>query len=123
VLVVDDDDDARALVQTIVEEAGGSATTASSGPEALQCLDEAVPDVMVADLGMPGMDGLQLIVAIRRRTDAARDLPAIALTAYARSEDRAAALNSGYHRHLPKPIDHAQLVKAVVSVVVEATPK
>jgi signal transduction histidine kinase/ActR/RegA family two-component response regulator len=113
VLVVDDEDDARALVQAIVEEAGGIATTAASGAHALQRLDAELPDVMVADLGMPGMDGLALIEAVRRRRDAARTLPAIALTAYARSQDRLMALSSGFQRHLPKPIDHALLVATI----------
>ena len=122
VLVVDDDDDARALVQAIVEEAGGVATTADSGRRALQRLDQEVPDVMVADLGMPGMDGLALIEAVRRRLDDARSVPAIALTAYARSEDRVTALSRGFQRHLAKPIDHIQLVAAVLAVVTFERP-
>jgi CheY-like chemotaxis protein/anti-sigma regulatory factor (Ser/Thr protein kinase) len=121
VLVVDDDDDARALVQAIVEEAGGIATTAASGAHALQRLDAELPDVMVADLGMPGMDGLALIEAVRRRLDAARTVPAIALTAYARSQDRLTALSSGYQRHLPKPIDHSQLV-ATIRAITTSSP-
>jgi signal transduction histidine kinase/ActR/RegA family two-component response regulator len=120
VLVVDDDDDARALVQAIVEEAGGIATTVASGAHALQRLDEELPDVMVADLGMPGMDGLALIEAVRRRLDAARTVPAIALTAYARSQDRVTALSSGYQRHLPKPIDHSQLVAAIRAITMSS---
>ncbi len=122
VLIVDDDDDARALVQAIVEEAGGTATTADSGPQALERLDEGVPDVLIADLGMPGMDGLALIEAVRRRLDVARAVPAIALTAYARSEDRAAAVNGGFQRHLAKPVDHLLLVAAVRSVALERGP-
>jgi len=121
VLVVDDDDDARALVQAIVEEAGGIATTAASGAHALQRLDAELPDVLVADLGMPGMDGLALIEAVRRRLDAARTVPAIALTAYARSQDRLTALSSGYQRHLPKPIDHSQLV-ATIGAITTSSP-
>ena len=121
VLVVDDDDDARALVQAIVEEAGGIATTAASGAHALQRLDAELPDVLVADLGMPGMDGLALIEAVRRRLDAARTVPAIALTAYARSQDRLTALSSGYQRHLPKPIDHSQLV-ATIRAITTSSP-
>jgi len=117
VLVVDDDEDARALVQAIVEEAGGTATMAESAARALKILDREVPDVMVADLGMPGMDGLALIETIRRRTHEACRMPAIALTAYARSQDRIRALNSGFQRHLAKPIDHVQLVTAVMAVV------
>ena len=116
VLVVDDDDDARALIQAIVEEAGAIATTVASGAHALQQLDGQLPDVMVADLGMPGMDGLALIEAVRRRLDGARMVPAIALTAYARSQDRVRALSSGYQRHLPKPIDHSQLVAAIRAI-------
>jgi signal transduction histidine kinase/ActR/RegA family two-component response regulator len=117
VLVVDDDEDARVLVQAIVEEAGGRAEVVHSAAQALQRLDAAPADIMIADLGMPGMDGLALIQAIRRRPDRARAMPAIALTAYARSEDRAAALRSGYQRHLAKPIDHTQLVAAIVALV------
>jgi signal transduction histidine kinase len=119
VLVVDDDDDARALVQAIVEEAGGTASAVDSAPRALERLDTEMADVMVADLGMPGMDGLALIEAVRRRSDGAKSMPAIALTAYARSQDRIRALSSGYQRHLSKPIDHVQLVAAVVSVVMK----
>jgi CheY-like chemotaxis protein len=122
VLIVDDDEDARALVQAIVEEAGGTATTVDSGARALARLDEAVPDVLIADLGMPGMDGLALIEAVRRRLDVARAVPAIALTAYARSEDRAAALSGGFQRHLAKPVDHLLLVAAVRSVALERGP-
>ena len=117
VLVVDDDEDARGLVQVIVEEAGGRVETAASAAEALRCLDAAPYDVMIADLGMPEMDGLALIQAVRRRADHARTMPAIALTAYARSEDRAAALSAGYQRHLAKPIDHTPLVAAIVALV------
>ena len=117
VLVVDDDEDARGLVQAIVEAAGGRVVTAESAASALRRLDAAAYDVMIADLGMPEMDGLALIEAIRRRADHARTMPAIALTAYARSEDRAAALSSGFQRHLAKPIDHTPLVAAIVSLV------
>jgi signal transduction histidine kinase/ActR/RegA family two-component response regulator len=123
ILIVDDDDDARALVQAIVEEAGGTAITARSAVDALQELDTAVPDVMIADLGMPDMDGLALIETVRRRVDPARDVPALALTAYARSEDRASALSCGFQRHLAKPVDHVQLVAVVRSLVVEARPE
>jgi signal transduction histidine kinase len=116
VLVVDDDEDARGLVQTIIEEAGGQVVTACSAAEALRMLDAMVPDVMVSDLGMPGMDGLELIRAVRARTDAARQVPAVALTSYARSEDRLTALRSGFQRHLAKPVDHLQLVAAILAL-------
>jgi signal transduction histidine kinase/ActR/RegA family two-component response regulator len=117
VLVVDDDDDARAMVQSIVEEAGGHAETVGSAADALQRLDEAPVDIIVADLGMPSMDGLQLIEEIRRRPDRARLIPALALTAYARSEDRITAMSRGFQRHLPKPVDHMLLVAAICALV------
>jgi len=91
------------------------------GLSVLQRLDAELPDVIVADLGMPGMDGLALIEAVRRRLDAARTVPAIALTAYARSQDRLTALSSGYQRHLPKPIDHSQLV-ATIRAITTSSP-
>jgi CheY-like chemotaxis protein len=72
------------------------------------------PDVLVADLGMPLMDGFELIQQLRTSAIAAvRDIPAAALTAYARSEDRAKALKSGFEMHLAKPIDPAELIAAV----------
>jgi CheY-like chemotaxis protein len=77
---------------------------------------------MVADLGMPGMDGLALIEAVRRRQDDARAVPGIALTAYTRSEDRITGLSRGFQRHLAKPNDHIQLVSAVLSVVTLERP-
>jgi CheY-like chemotaxis protein len=71
---------------------------------------------MVSDLGMPGMDGFELIRRIRQMAGAVRDLPAAALTAYARSEDRARAMRSGFEMHLAKPIDPSELIAAVASL-------
>jgi CheY-like chemotaxis protein len=79
--------------------------------------------VLVADLGMPQMDGFELIARIRRSADAAvRDVPAAALTAYARSEDRAKALRSGFQLHLSKPIDPAELMTAIAALARRAVP-
>jgi PAS domain S-box-containing protein len=115
VLVVDDDPDAVGLVREILESAGARVQTAASAVEALESIAKQPPDVMVSDLGMPGMDGFELIRRVRQM-DAARDLPAAALTAYERSEDRARALRSGFEMHLSKPIDPSELIAAVASL-------
>ena len=75
-----------------------------------------MPDVLVSDLGMPGMDGFEMIQRIRKMEGPARELPSAALTAYARSEDRAKALRLGFEMHLAKPIDPSELVAAVASL-------
>jgi len=116
VLVVDDDPDALGLVREILETAGARVSTASSVPSALESIERGVPDVLVSDLGMPGMDGYDLIQRIRRMEGPAKELPAAALTAYARSEDRAKALRFGFEMHLAKPIDPSELIAAVASL-------
>jgi signal transduction histidine kinase/ActR/RegA family two-component response regulator len=114
VLAVDNEEDALTLLRVVLEAAGAHVTIASSGHEALRLLEAAPPDVMVADLGMPGMDGLELIERVRRSSNAAvRSVPAAALTAYARSEDRTRALLRGFELHLAKPVDPGELVASV----------
>jgi PAS domain S-box-containing protein len=114
VLAVDDDPDAQLMLRQILESAGATVQTAGSTAGALENLAMERPDVMVSDLGMPGMDGFELIERIRRSPDPRlRDIPAAALTAYARSEDRAKALRRGFNLHLAKPIDPAELIAAV----------
>jgi PAS domain S-box-containing protein len=117
VLAVDDDPDALRMVREILEAAGAQVSSAGSADEALQSLNSLRPDVLVADLGLPRMDGFELIAEIRRRPDpAVRDLPAAALTAYARSEDRSRALKAGFQIHLSKPIDPGDLMAAVAAL-------
>jgi CheY-like chemotaxis protein len=114
VLAVDDDPDALGLLREMLEAVGASVTTATSGRAALEVVEADRPNVLVADLGMPGMDGFELIRQLRASDDAAlRDIPAAALTAYARSEDRAKALQSGFEIHLAKPIDPTELISAI----------
>ena len=85
--------------------------------EALELLERDQPDVIVADLGMPHIDGLEFIHRVRSHPNARiRDLPAAALTAFARSEDRRAALRAGFQRHLAKPIDPAELVLLIATL-------
>jgi PAS domain S-box-containing protein len=118
VLAVDDDRDALALLTEVLESAGARVSVASSAAEALGKLDDDVPNVIIAALGMPRMDGFQLIQQIRQHTEPrVRSVPAAALTAYARSEDRTKALRAGFQIHLAKPIDPAELVTTVASLV------
>jgi PAS domain S-box-containing protein len=118
ILAVDDDRDALALVREILEATGADVTTADSGQRALEVLAHMTPDVLLADLGMPLMSGFELIDRVRRfegRQDV-RDVPAAALTAYARSEDRTRALRSGFQLHLAKPVDPGELMAAIASL-------
>jgi CheY-like chemotaxis protein len=116
VLAVDDEPDSLGLLRTVLEGAGATVSTARSGSEALEAVGQRVPDVLIADVGMPAMDGLQLIRAIRQMPEPARSTPAAALTAYARSQDRITSLASGFHMHLVKPIDLLELVVAVATL-------
>jgi signal transduction histidine kinase/ActR/RegA family two-component response regulator len=113
VLAVDDEPDALNLLRSVLEGAGATVTTSGSGPAALDAVRQQAPDVMVADIGMPGMDGLQLIRAIRQLDEPLRSTPAAALTAYARSQDRITSLASGFQMHLVKPVDPLELIVAL----------
>jgi PAS domain S-box-containing protein len=112
VLVVDDEPDAKEIVRRLLEEQGARVVTASSAGEALAALADRLPDVLVSDIGMPGMDGYDLIRMVRSGSTA-RDVPAIALTAYARPEDRARVLRAGYQAHLSKPVVPTELFTTV----------
>jgi PAS domain S-box-containing protein len=117
VLAVDDDVDALAMAREILEAAGASVTTADSARQALSLIDVSPPDVLLADVGMPKMSGFELISEIRKSPNArVREMPAAALTAYARSEDRLHALRSGFQLHLAKPIDPGELMEAIASL-------
>ncbi len=121
ILAVDDDRDALALVREILETTGATVISADSGRDALDALERMNADVLVADLGMPGMSGFELIDRIRRSSRAQiREMPAAALTAFARSEDRTKALRSGFQLHLAKPIDPAELMAAIAVLVKRA---
>jgi PAS domain S-box-containing protein len=116
VLALDDEPDAVGLLAEILQTAGARVTTATSAAAALQTVETTTPtpDVIVADLGMPLMDGFEFIRRLRRSENRhVRDIPAAALTAYARSEDRARTLQGGFEMHLAKPIDPVELVSAV----------
>ena len=117
VLVVEDEDDTRDLLVTALEQCGAQVTAAPSAAAALASLDREPPDVMVSDLAMPDEDGYSLIRKVRARgPENGGGVPAAALTAYARAEDRVRALASGFQMHLPKPIDPSDLVAVVASL-------
>jgi signal transduction histidine kinase/CheY-like chemotaxis protein len=118
ILAVDDDSDALALLREILETTGATVATADSGEHALESIEHMKPDVLVADLGMPEMSGFELIDRLRQSEHREiREMPAAALTAYARSEDRTRALRSGFQIHLIKPIDPGELMAAVATLV------
>lgn len=116
VLVVDDDDDSREMLEHLLAGAGAQLRGVSGAQTALQALDQEVPDVLVSDIGMPEEDGLSLIRKIRLRAAAEGGLvPAVALTAYARGEDRALALRAGFNSHVSKPIDPNEIIAVIAS--------
>jgi CheY-like chemotaxis protein len=117
-MAIDDEEDALGLLRVVLEAAGAEVVTMSSASDALQRVADAKPDVMVVDLGMPQMDGFEFIGRIRASSDAdVRDIPAAALTAFARSEDRTKALDHGFEMHLAKPVDPGELVSSIATLV------
>jgi PAS domain S-box-containing protein len=118
VLVVDDEQDTRELLKAGLNQCGAEVMLAGSAAEALEAMATAVPDVLVSDIGMPGEDGYELIRRVRELpAESGGRVPAIALTAYARTEDRMQALRAGYQMHVPKPVELAELVAIVASLV------
>lgn len=121
VLVVDDEMDCRELVQTIIERAGARVTACASVVEALAAIDANVPDVIVSDIAMPDHDGLSFVKKVRARSAAmGGSVPAIALTAYTREEDRRAAIAAGFTVHLSKPVEPRHLVDTIARVALSA---
>ena len=117
ILVVDDDVDARDMVKRILEERRSVVSTAGSAEEAMRILGEKRFDVLVSDIGMPGEDGHALLRQVRALGPmGGGDLPAVALTAYARPEDRDKAMRAGFQLHVAKPVDPAELFALVASV-------
>lgn len=117
VLIVDDAADVRGLVVMILKLQGASVTAVDSAAAALRAVAESVPDVLVSDIGMPDQDGYDLIRSLRASENPqARRIPAAALTAFAKVEDRKQALEAGFQVHLAKPIEASLLVDAVVEL-------
>jgi PAS domain S-box-containing protein len=117
VLVVEDDPETRDIVAAILERSGFSYRVATRASEALSVLDDWLPDAIVSDIGMPGMDGYELMRQLRARpAHLGGLLPALALTAYARPADRDLALRAGYQAHVAKPVDPVDLVRAITEL-------
>ncbi len=116
VLVVDDDADACAAMEQILESLGAAVRTALNVADAISELDQFKPQVLVSDLGMPDHDGFELIRKVRAAGYSHQALPAIAVTALARPEDRRRALLAGYQVHLSKPIDGSELTAVIATL-------
>jgi CheY-like chemotaxis protein len=116
VLVVDDEADARDLIKRVLEECGAEVLTSGSAIEALQIVEEDRPHVLVSDIGMPGVDGYELLRRVRALGEAkGGKVHAIALTAFARSEDRTRALRAGFNYHVSKPVEPSELIAIIAS--------
>lgn len=117
VLVVDDELDARELVRRMLEDAGAQVQTAASAQEAIMAIQQAPPDLLLSDIGMPYEDGYSLIRRLRKLpADKGGNTAAVALTAFARTDDRRNSLLAGFQMHVPKPVDARELVTVVASV-------
>jgi CheY-like chemotaxis protein len=117
VLVVDDEPDARELVETILGQAGAEVLLATSASDALQILQGEAPDVLLSDLEMPEQSGYALIRRVRQLpAEKGGRIPAAALTAYARREDRTRALRAGFQMHISKPLNPMELATIVASL-------
>ncbi|HWB55137.1 MAG TPA: PAS domain S-box protein, partial [Tepidisphaeraceae bacterium] len=119
IMVVDDEHDSRELVKRVLGSVDAEVTVVGSAVEALDTLPRMLPDVLISDIGMPGIDGYELLRRIRQLpAEEGGSVPAVALTAFARSEDRMKALMSGYQMHVSKPVEPSELVAVVASLVV-----
>jgi signal transduction histidine kinase/CheY-like chemotaxis protein len=125
VLLVDDSTDGREMLEVALRSYGADVVAVESTATAVAMLTHGglVPDVLVSDIGMPGGDGYELIRRVRALSSRLRQLPAIAVTAYADAEDRLQALDAGYHLHLPKPVDPAVVASSIKRVVAASRTK
>jgi CheY-like chemotaxis protein len=117
ILVVDDEHDARILLRTILEQCGAEVETSENAAQAFSSIENYKPDILVSDIGMPDEDGYDLIRKIREKEKGTgKRLPAVALTAFARAEDRLKALTAGYNMHVPKPVEPAELIVVIANL-------
>jgi hypothetical protein len=118
VLVVDDEADSRELLTAILQRTGAEATAVPSVAQALEMLQQSKVDVLVSDIQMPNEDGYALIRKVRQLSpERGGTVPAIAVTANARGEDRSRALSAGFQLHMAKPIDPAELTEMIAQMV------
>nr|WP_255409996.1 response regulator [Chroococcidiopsis sp. CCALA 051] len=124
ILVTDDDTDTREFVAFLLEQQGATVTSAKSAVEALTALNQSQFHVLISDIGMPEVDGYMLLRQVRKSLSAGqRQIPAIALTAYAGEIDYQQAVVAGFQLHLTKPIEPNDLLQAIVQVVGRAEGK
>lgn len=117
VLVIDDEPDARSLIQHILAKCNATIRTAASAAEGLEAVKQYQPDMILSDIGLPSEDGYEFLAKLRKLSDAeGGDTPAVALTAFARAEDRRRALMAGFQMHLSKPVDSAELVAVALNL-------
>jgi CheY-like chemotaxis protein len=117
ILLVEDDPETLDMLKCIFDECGAEVITAASASEALEALERYRPDALVSDIAMPNQDGYDLIRQVRSRgPEQGGKIPAVAVTAYASTEDRERALASGFQTHVSKPIDPGQLIATVASL-------
>jgi CheY-like chemotaxis protein len=115
VLVVEDDRDTRDLVRRLLEAHRAEVIVAATAPEALDLLASTRPDILVSDIGLPDVDGYELMNRIRAMSDSLAKIPAVALTAFAKPDDRTRALRAGFNAHVAKPIEPEELIAMVGS--------
>jgi CheY-like chemotaxis protein len=121
--VVDDEPDARELIGYLLETCGANVQRADSAAAALERLGESAFELIISDIGMPREDGYSLIRSIRTLVaETNRNIPAIALTAFARNEDRERALTAGFNLHVAKPVEPSVLVRAVLELTAHRRP-
>jgi len=124
ILAVDDEADARFLMKRILTDCGATVETADSGAAALRLITSMKPDVLISDIGMPDEDGYAVIRKVRQLpADEGGNVPAIALTAFARSDDRRRAILSGFQMHMAKPVEPSELVAMVASLAGRTQPQ
>lgn len=121
ILVVDDDVDTREFLVTVLTEYGANVAVAASTDAALKALERLKPNILVSDVGMAGEDGYALIRQVRLDKES-RNLPAVALTAYAKELDRAKALDAGFQVHLSKPVEPSELVAVIAQLAKQTAP-
>jgi CheY-like chemotaxis protein len=116
ILVVDDERDASTVIRRVLERCNADINTASSADEAFELVRRLRPDLILSDIGMPRQDGYQFLSRVRALShEEGGDTPAIAITAFARSDDRRRALMAGFQMHLPKPVEPAELIAVVAN--------
>lgn len=118
ILVVDDDRDTCDLIATVLTQYGADVITVNSAFEAIEAIEQLKPDVLLSDIGMPEEDGYALIRKVRElEAEKGGQIRAIALTAFARDEDRRKAIQAGFHMHVPKPVEPTKLANTVANLV------